>query len=48
MTTIKGYNANNEVVATKVTAYNDRYDAINEIMNMPNVEYIRTETVLRV
>lgn len=46
-TIVKGYDKNNKVVATRVTEYENRFEAINEIANLPNVEYTTTKTMLR-
>ena len=46
-TLVKGYDKDNKVVATRVTDYEERYEAINEIMALPNVEYTTTKTMVR-
>lgn len=47
ITTVKGYNANGEVVATATCNYNERFTTINEIMNKPEVAYITTATTIK-
>lgn len=47
ITTINGYNAKNEIVATATAPYEERFAEINRIMNLPEVTHITTCTTLR-
>lgn len=44
ITTINGYNAKNEIVATATAPYAERFTEINRIMNLPEVTHITTCT----
>lgn len=44
ITTINGYNAKNEIVATATAPYEERFAEINRIMNLPEVTHITTCT----
>lgn len=47
ITTINGYNAKNEIVATATAPYKERFAAINRIMDMPEVTHITTQTTIK-
>ena len=47
ITTINGYNAKNEIVATATAPYAERFAEINRIMDMPEVTHITTCTTIR-
>lgn len=44
ITTINGYNAKNEIVATATAPYAERFAEINRIMDLPEVTHITTYT----
>lgn len=46
-TIVRGYDKDNKIVAIRITDYEHRFEAVNEIANLPNVEYTTTKTVLR-
>lgn len=47
ITTINGYNAKNEIVATATAPYEERFAEINRIMDLPEVTHITTCTTIR-
>lgn len=46
-TIIKGYNKNNRIVVTKTVDYNNRHDAINEIMDNEKVTHITATIIMK-
>lgn len=46
-TIIKGYNKYNRIVVTKTVDYNDRYNAINEIMDNDKVTHITATMIMK-